>query len=137
MYVASFSLIDREFLALVNLQTNTLDIHHIHDGASCPLQTVGQLSLPFSQTGIPLLSTSFRLARTRFPTFPSRPLTQCLPFHPSSQADPCLLELTVIVTAQDGTMTSRWRTIWPDCLLQRRSVIQVWTADRLPGKRHE
>ncbi|KAH9960005.1 hypothetical protein BC827DRAFT_1268493 [Russula dissimulans] len=115
MYAASFSLINSELLALVNLQTNTLDIHRIHDGASCALQRVGGLSLPFPRTGIPLLSASLRLARARFPTCPSssRPQTRrCLPFYPSPDA--CLLGLTVIVTAQDDTTTFHWLAIRPD-----------------------
>jgi len=133
MYAASFSLINSEnseLLALVNLQTNTLDVHRIHDGASCPLQTVGQLSLPFPRTGIPLLSASFRLARTRFPTCPSRPQIRCLPFHPSPDA--CLLGLTVIVTAQDGTMTFHWLAIRPDCLSSTAETKCDSSSDRLP-----
>jgi len=97
-----------------DLKTNTLDIHHIHDGTSCALRRVGQLSLPFPQTGTSLLSASFQLARARLPTCPSHPPTRCLPFYPSPDA--CLLGLTLIVTAQDGTMAFYWLAIRPDCL---------------------
>ena len=108
-YAASFALISTELLALVNLQTNTLDIHHIvDDGASCALRSVETLSLPFSRTHGPSLFSSFRLAQAYSPSpCDSRP--QCLPFHPSPDAR--VLGLTMIVAAQDGTMSFYWLAI--------------------------
>lgn len=108
-YAASFALISTDLLALVNLQTNTLDIHHIvDDSASCALRRVGTLSLPFSRTHGPSLFASFRLAQAYSPSSrDSRP--QYLPFHPSPDAR--VLGLTMIVAAQDGTMSFYWLAI--------------------------
>ena len=97
---------------LVNLQTNTLDIHRIHDSASCALQRVGQLSLPFPPTNIPSPPASFRLAQAYRPSYSSSP--RCLPFYPSPDA--CLVGLTAIVAAPDGTMTFYWLAIRADYL---------------------
>jgi hypothetical protein len=97
---------------LVNLQTNTLDIHRILNGASCALQRVGQLSLPFSLTNTPSLFASFRLAQACPPSYSSR--SRCLPFHPSPDA--CLIGLTATLVARDGTTTFHWLAIHPDHL---------------------
>jgi hypothetical protein len=124
-YAASFALINTELLALVNLRTNTLDVHRIPEGGSCVLQRVGQLSLPFSQTGIPSLSASFQPVHPYPPLYSSR---RCLPFHPSPDA--CLVGLTAIAAAQDGTMTFYWLAIRPDYLCSIADAKQDSDSDR-------
>ncbi len=111
-YASSFTLLNTELLALVNLQTNTVDIHRISEGSSYVLQMVGRLSLPFSQTGVPSLSATFQLEQANQPSHSPRP--RCLPFHPSPDA--CLIGLTVIATAKDATMTFYWLAFRPDYL---------------------
>ena len=111
-YAASFSLLNTELLALLNLQANTLDIHRIPEGSSCVSKRVGQLSLPFSQPVIPFCSAAFQQAQACPPSYSSRP--RCLPFYLSPDA--CLVGLTVIAAAKDGTMTFYWFGIRPDYL---------------------
>lgn len=111
-YASSFALINTKLIALVNLQTDTLDIHRILDGASCTLQRVGQLCLPFPQAEIHPHSASFRLAQAYPPMCSSR--SQCLPFRPSPDA--CLVGLTAVLAAQDGTMTFNWLAMRRDYL---------------------
>ncbi|KAI0294027.1 hypothetical protein B0F90DRAFT_1759433 [Multifurca ochricompacta] len=95
-YASSFALINTESLALVNLQTNTLEIHRIVGGAS--------FVLTFPKTGIQPLSASFRLAQA-FPAMCSA-RSQCLPFQPSTDA--CLVGLTAVLAAQDGSIKFYW-----------------------------
>jgi hypothetical protein len=111
-YAASFALLNTELLTLLNLQTNTLDIHRIPEGSSCVLQRVGQLSLPFSQPVVPFCSATFQQAQACPPSYSSRP--RYLPFFLSP--DSCLVGLTVIAAAKDGTMTFYWFGIRPDYL---------------------
>lgn len=121
MYAASFALLNTELLGLLNLQTNTLDIHRIPEGSSCVLQRVGQLSLPFSPV-IPFCSATFRHARACQPSY-SRP--RYLPFYLSPDA--CLVGLTVIAPAKDGTMAFYWFGIRPDYL---SSIPEKRSSDR-------
>ena len=109
-YAASFALLNTKLLALLNLQANTIDIHRIPEGSGCVLQRVGQLSLPFSQPVIPLRSATFQQTQVCTPSYSSRP--GYLPFYLSPDA--CLVGLTVIAAAKDGTMTSYWFGIRPD-----------------------
>ena len=102
-YAASFALLNTNLLALLNLQTNTLDIHRIPEGDSCVLQRVGQLSLPFPQPVTPFSSAMFQQAQAYPPSYSSRP--QCLPFYLSPDA--CLVGLTVITSTKDG-ITFYW-----------------------------
>jgi hypothetical protein len=112
-YAASFALLNTKSIALLNLQTNTLDIHRIPEGSSCDFQRVGQLSLPFSQPVIPFCSATFQQAQTCLPSYYS-PRPRCLPFYLSPDA--CLLGLTVIAAAKDGAMTFYWFGIRADYL---------------------
>ena len=111
-YAASFALIDTELIILVNLQTNTLDVHRIVDGPSSAIQRVRTLSLPFSRTNTPSLSASFRLSPAYLTPYSSGP--QCLPFQLSPDAR--LVGLTVIAAAQDGTIRFYWLAIRTDYL---------------------
>ena len=111
-YATSFSLLNAELLVLLNLQTNTLDIHRIPEGSSCVLQRVVQLSLPTSKPAIPFYSAGFQQAQAGSPSHSSRP--PCLPFYLSPDA--CLLGLTVSAPAKDGTMTFYWFAIRADYL---------------------
>ena len=112
-YAASIAILNSELIALLNLQTNTLDIHRIPESSGCVLQRVGQLSLPFSQPVIPLRSATFLQAQA-CPLSYSCPPSRCLPFYLSP--DVCLVGLTVIAAAKDGTMTFYWFGIRPDYL---------------------
>jgi hypothetical protein len=111
-YAASFALLNAKLIALLNLQTNTLDIHRIPESNSCVLQRIAQLFLPVSQPAIPFCSATFLQAQACTPSYSSRP--RCLPFYLSPDA--CLLGLTVIGTAKDGTMTFHWIGIRADYL---------------------
>ena len=111
-YAASFALLNTELLALLNLQTNTLDVHRIPEGGSRVLQRVGQLSLPFSQPVIPFFSAAFQQAQACPTSYSSRP--RGLPFYPLPDA--CLVGLTVIAATKDGMMTFYWFGIRPDYL---------------------
>jgi len=76
------------------------------------LQRVGQLSLPFPQPIIPFCSAAFQQAQACPPSYSSR--LRCLPFYLSPDA--CLVGLTVIAAAKDGTTTFYWFGIRPDYL---------------------
>ncbi|KAI9462682.1 hypothetical protein F5148DRAFT_1368966 [Russula earlei] len=45
-YATSFSLIDTELLALVNLRMNTVEIHRVQHGPSCALQSLHEPTCP-------------------------------------------------------------------------------------------
>jgi hypothetical protein len=126
-YAASFALLNTELLALLNLQAKTLDIHRIPEGSGRVLQRIGQLSLPFSQPVIPFCSATFQQAHACPPSYTSRP--RSLPFYLSPDA--CLVGLTVIAPAKDGTMTFYWFGIRPDCL----SSIPETKRDSSPSDR--
>lgn len=111
-YAASFALLNTGLLALLNLPAKTLDIHSIQEDSSCVLQRVGQLSLPFTQPVIPFCSATFQQAQTCPPSYTSHP--RCLPFYLSPDA--CLIGLTVIAAAKDGTMAFYWFGIRLDYL---------------------
>ena len=110
-YASSFALIDAEVLALVNLQTNTLDIHRLVGGKK--LHRVRQLSLPIPRAGgVQPLSASFRLSQTCLTMSSSR--SRYLPFRPSPDA--CLVGLTALLATPNGAMTFYWLTMRRDYL---------------------
>ncbi|KAH9012206.1 hypothetical protein EDB84DRAFT_1536677 [Lactarius hengduanensis] len=112
-YASSFALIDAELLVLVNLQTDTLDIHRLVGGKK--LLRVRQLCLPIPRAGAHPLSTSFRLSQACLTTSPSsRSRSRCLPFRPSPDA--CLVGLSAQMATQNGAMTSYWLTMRRDYL---------------------
>ena len=110
-YASSFALIDAKVLALVNLQTNTLDVHRLVCGKK--LHRVRQLSLPIPRTGgVQPLSASFRLSQTCLAMSSSR--SRYLPFRPSPDA--CLVGLTALLATPNGAMTFYWLTMRRDYL---------------------
>ncbi|KAF8263314.1 hypothetical protein EI94DRAFT_1741192 [Lactarius quietus] len=122
-YASSFALIDAEVLALVNLQTNTLDIHRLVDGKK--LHRVRQLSLPIPRAvGVPISSASFRLSQARLTMSSSR--SRYLPFRPSPDA--CLVGLTATLGTPNGAMTFYWLTMRRDYICSTNDLKCISSA---------
>ena len=115
-YASSFALIDAELLALVNLQTNTLDIHRLVGGVSSKkLHRIRQLCLPIPRAGCAQpLPASYRLSQACLTMSSSRSRSRCLPFRPSPDA--CLVGLTAFLETRNGAMTFYWLTMRRDYL---------------------
>ncbi|KAI0261874.1 hypothetical protein BC834DRAFT_972445 [Gloeopeniophorella convolvens] len=111
-FAPSFALLNTDILALVNLQSNTLDIHRIVDGNHRSLQLVRQLLLPPLLPSFQPLSASFSLAQTRSSVRPTRP--RCLPFYPSPDA--CFVGLSVVLIHDEGNIATYWLAIRRDYL---------------------
>ncbi|KAN0135795.1 hypothetical protein V8E53_006247 [Lactarius tabidus] len=115
IYASSFVLINEEMLGLVNIRTNTLEIHRLVGGAGGKkLHRVRQLCLPIPRTsGEPICSASFRLSQAS-PTMSSS-RSRYLPFRPSPDA--CLVGLTAVLhTPTNGAMKLYWLTMRRDYL---------------------
>ncbi|KAH9960562.1 hypothetical protein BGW80DRAFT_930164 [Lactifluus volemus] len=111
-YASSFALLNTTLIALVNLQTGTLEVHRILDGATCSLERVGQLCLPFPQDAILSHPASFRLMQAQPSMFSSH--SPSLPFRPSPDA--CLVGLTAVLVAKDADLTFNWLAMRRDYL---------------------
>lgn len=115
-YASSFALIDEEVLGLVNIQTNTLEIHRLVGGMGVKrLHRVRQLCLPIPRTsGGNISSASFRLSQACLTMSSSR--SRYLPFRPSPDA--CLVGLTAILLTQNpiDAMKFYWLTMRRDYL---------------------
>ena len=136
-YASSFALIDAEVLALVNIQTNTLDIHRLVGSVgsagghtSTKLQRVRQLCLPIPRAGaVQPHSASFRLSQACL-TMSSSSRSRYLPFRPSPDA--CLVGLTALLATPEGTITFYWLTMRRDYLCSAATTDLVAAASAPP-----